>query len=297
MKVNLPKIYSQLDPLWKNKTFGAGATIGDYGCLLTCVSMASSYFGHYETPVSLADKVDFSGNLWIWGQLTAVYSDITYQGMKNTPDQLTKEQMDEIRSIIDAGYPVFLQIDVVPSTSTLDEHWVLAVDYNGDDFIIVNPYGGYTHKITDYGIKPQLLIWAYTHYRGKLPTSTQPADDALTECLTQHTKLVTECELLKKQLTEKDTVISTQSSELLKSKETLTKALEQSDIYKDRWEKSDALREKWLGLYNQVKDNYDSCVKDRTTFQKQLTECLNKGDLTWGELLIKIWEKLTNIKI
>ena len=190
MKINLPKIYSQLDTQWANKTFGAGVKIKDYGCLLCCVAMVSCYFGHEETPDSLASKVKWEGNLWIWSELSKLYPDIKYQGLTNTFDLLTKAQMDFIKDRIDEGYPVFLQIDAVPTTSKLDEHWILAVDYNGDDFTIVNPWGGSVHPITNYGEQPQRIIYAYAYYTGK-PIQSQ--SDALTECLNQHTILVDLC--------------------------------------------------------------------------------------------------------
>lgn len=167
MKIKLPKLFNQLDPQWKDKKFGTSATIGQYGCLVSCVAMICQYYGKVETPATLVDKVKFSGNLWIWKELERVYPDITYQGLINTPDPLTKQQMDFIRGKIDEGYPVLLQIDSIPTTSKLDEHWVLAIDYNGDDFIIANPWGGIVQPITSYGEKPQKIIYAYSWYKGK----------------------------------------------------------------------------------------------------------------------------------
>jgi len=145
------------------------------------------------------------------------------------------------------------------------------------------------------GSNSHLKDYNYNHVLGWLRYKEQ--NDPLTECLTQHTKLVTECDLLKKQLTEKDTVISNTQLELTKVREELAKSSAEAIDYKGKYESADKLRDKWLGLYNQVKDNYDSCVKDRTTFQKQLTECLNKGELTWGELILKIWNKIKGVKI
>lgn len=171
MKIQLPKTYSQNDPLWKNKILGTAGTIGQYGCLIACAAMMSTYFGHEETPDSLNEFLKnhagySQGNLYVWTAITNRYADIVFQGLIKTPDALTKAQMDAIRMIIDQKYPVFLKIDVVPTTSKLDEHWVLAVDYDGDDFIIQDPWDGSQKRITSWGVQPQKLIYGYGYYSG-----------------------------------------------------------------------------------------------------------------------------------
>lgn len=171
MKINLPKLYSQQDPTWRGRTLGSALTIGNAGCLLTCIAMVVSYFGHEETPATLDDKLDnnggYSGNLFVWGAVPKLYSDIFYKGLVATPTELTLAQMDFIKGQIDKKMPVLLQIDNIPQTSVLDEHWILAVDYDGDDFIIVDPWDGATKRITSWGVKPQTLIYAYACYEGK----------------------------------------------------------------------------------------------------------------------------------
>jgi len=179
MKINLPKIYSQNDERWKNKTLGTKGTIGAYGCLLTDIAMLCVYFGKNETPDTLNEKLKanggfVNGNLYVWGALTKIFPDITYQGQVLTPDPLTKTQMDFIRARINEGYPVVLQIDAIPSTSQLDEHWILAVDYDGDDFIVVDPWDGAVKRITSWGVQPQKLIYAYAWYKG---TPAKPTGD------------------------------------------------------------------------------------------------------------------------
>ena len=186
MKIQLPKKYSQNDPSWKNKTQGTKGTIGAYGCLITDVAMMLCLYGHDETPATLNDKLKSNGgyangNLFVWGAINNMYKDVAYGGQVQTFDPLTKSQMDFIKGKIDKGYPVILQIDTIPSTSQLDEHWILAIDYEGDDFMVQDPWDGATKRITSWGVKPQDLIYAYAYYTGKpisisKPTMTIEAD-------------------------------------------------------------------------------------------------------------------------
>lgn len=171
MKIQFPKTYSQNDPQWRNLILGSRGTIGEYGCLVADAAMVCTYFGHEETPETLNEKLRRNngyqnGNLFVWGAITALYPDIAYQGQVQTPDPLTASQMDAIRSALDNKFPVFLQIDTIPSTSGLDEHWVLAVGYDGDDFIVQDPWDGAEKRITSWGVPPQELIYAYAYYAG-----------------------------------------------------------------------------------------------------------------------------------
>lgn len=188
MKVNLPKLYTQVG----NSTPIGNSTINAIGCLTVDAAMAATYFGHSIDPTTLARSVTYQGNLWIWSELTRLFPDIIYKGQVFTPSLLTDAQMNQIKGLIDKGYPVFLQIQ----TPSIPEHWMLAVDYNGDDFLCADPLKNppVIHPITDYGISPRTVIYAYAWYEGKLPTS----GDALAECLRQHTVLVTENDNLKR---------------------------------------------------------------------------------------------------
>ena len=188
MKPKLPTLYTQIG----NQTPIGNSTINNIGCLTVDAAMAATYFGHAIDPSTLAKSVTYQGNLWTWIGLSKLYPDIVYKGQIQTPEILTDLQMNQIKGLIDKGYPVFLQIQ----TDTIPEHWLLAVDYNGDDFLCADPLKNpaIIHPITDYGLPPKEVIYAYAWYEGKLPVT----GDALSECLRQHGILVGQLEQVKR---------------------------------------------------------------------------------------------------
>lgn len=182
-KLTLPITFSQNDTRWKNSPLGTKGTIGSVGCLMCDATMAVSYYGFKETPLTFNEKMTQNGgydkgNLLIWSAVPRLFAGLKYSGQWSNSQALTQAQMDQIRGAIDKGYPVFLQIDTIPSTSGLDEHWILAVGYDGDDFIIQDPWDGAEKRITSWGVTAQKLIWAWCWYEGK-PAETQPAEGCL----------------------------------------------------------------------------------------------------------------------
>lgn len=171
MKINLLTKYFQNDPQFSSHQLGS-STIGLIGCLLCDITNILNLFGHNINPNELADWLrdnqGLSGNFFKWDAIPRLYSDIKLGGViAGLTDPLTKSQMDAIRNKVDKGWPVLLQIDTIPSTSDLDEHWVDVVDYDGDDFIVFDPWDGATKRITSWGVAPQNLIYAYAWYEGK----------------------------------------------------------------------------------------------------------------------------------
>lgn len=146
-------------------------------------TMVVNYYGFRETPLTMNQKLTenggyMSGNLFVWGAIPKLFPGLKYKGKWSNKNPLTQAQMNQIREAINKGYPVFLQIDTIPSTSALDEHWVLAIGYDGDDFIIQDPWDGAEKRITSWGVTPQKLIYSWCWYEGK-PAETDPAEGCL----------------------------------------------------------------------------------------------------------------------
>lgn len=179
IKIKLPRVFGQMEAPWNTQILGNSGTIGDYGCLETDATMVADYFGQNFDPGSLNDYLKknggYSGNLLIWAAFASLFG-LKYAGQVQTPNALTADQMNQIRSTIDKGYPVFLQIDTIPATSKLDEHWILAIGYDGDDFIVQDPWDKATKRITSWGVQPQKLIYAYCWFEGKVPAQPSTGD-------------------------------------------------------------------------------------------------------------------------
>jgi len=194
-KITLPKTFSQNDPRWKASMLGSKGTIGAFGCLMTDAATIANYYGANEDPLTLNEKLKANGgyqggNLFVWGVFANLFG-LKYSGKFSNPSDLTKAQMDQIKAAIDKGYPVLLQIDTIPATSQLDEHWILAIGYDGDDFIVQDPWDGVKKRITSWGVAPQKLIYDWCWYEGKVPSAaTQQNNQTITITTAERDHLV-----------------------------------------------------------------------------------------------------------
>jgi len=118
----------------------------------------------YDAPINNPSQK----NLFNWYVFSTLFG-LKFSGQIFTPNALTTAQMDQIKKTVDKKYPVFLCIDTIPATSGLDEHWILIIGYDGDDFIVFDPWDGQVKRITSWGVKPQDLIYIYCWYEGPVP--------------------------------------------------------------------------------------------------------------------------------
>jgi hypothetical protein len=137
---------SQRDPRWADKRLGqpgSNLTIGQWGCLLTCYAMIANTFGYQDTPAQLNDHMVRRGgfmdvNVTKWNALSTVYSDIVYGGKLGS----SPEVINHIDASLLEGRPVAVQVDFTSSTpyTDNDQHWVLIVGKDGDDYRINDPW-------------------------------------------------------------------------------------------------------------------------------------------------------------
>lgn len=139
---------SQRDPLWIEARLGQGGSpkkIGEWGCLLTCFTMVANAFEKNVTPVQLNHAMTSKGgflNLYLtkWNALSSVYTDIVYEGKFHGSS--THDLTARIDASLAQGRPVTVQVDFTSETpyAENDQHWVLIVRKDGDDYRINDPW-------------------------------------------------------------------------------------------------------------------------------------------------------------
>ena len=177
---------SQNDPRWKTTRLGdshSQQTIGKWGCLLSSLSMVANSYGKDVTPAQLNSRMLRKG-LFLdhcatpWNVLSQLYSDIIYAGRVETRNDANITQ--RIDAALKAGNPVPVQVDYTPNSpySPNDQHWVVVVGREGQDYRINDPWvypSAETSMRQRYGRQGKLLrhsIIAALFYRG---AAAQPA--------------------------------------------------------------------------------------------------------------------------
>lgn len=206
MILNVP-IFGQRDPKWKTKPLGtSSSTLGDFGCLVTCLAMLAKYYGKDTDPdrlnTALVNIKGFAAssaaptqfNLYKWYEgITKLYTDITITKLQATPYVLTGTDFNAIKAEIDAGRPVILQVDMIPNTAVVDMHFVLLIGYEGDTYYVNDPWYGDKANLTRYGV-PAKAIQQYVFHNGPIPVPGN--SDTIPVLKTDFERMRTKCDIL-----------------------------------------------------------------------------------------------------
>jgi hypothetical protein len=137
------KRFSQTDPQWKKNLLGfdKSSTIGDFGCLLTSITILASNYGFNETPASLNEKLKgvkgFQGAFLMPYTISSVMPGIVYKSYldcKNQPAPLA-----EIDTWLAMGKPVIIEVDWSPQ-SGVQTHYMVVYGKKDGDYLIQDPY-------------------------------------------------------------------------------------------------------------------------------------------------------------
>lgn len=234
-KLQLKETFSQRDPRWSGIMLGNNTqlpyTIGNYGCLLTVLTIYLCALGRYETPVTLQDKLRSVGGFtpnsgeFIWNSLVKVYGDIaiSYQSPRYT-SAVPDNEIENIKRLIDAGGYVITEIDFNPSTVSEEPHYVGIYGYSDTDFYIIDPWTGSTTVLSIYG-DIKRVVYRFTVYskplQDDIPVVQAPSIDwspltAVNGALTTPQAAADFIKNLHLQIEKRDTAIQAKDIEITK---------------------------------------------------------------------------------
>lgn len=180
MIMTIPAL-SQKDDRWRYDQLGtSNTTIGGYGCLITSVSMMLKYFG-FDTDPSRLNKLlkenggFHNGNLFEWGTLERLFPGVSGY------TRFEYAALDKIDAKLAQKIPVIINVDYVPNTPAIDEHWVLVVGKENGSYIINDPKDGAQLRFEDRYGDPKGKIYNVCTYNftGNVAPIPQPEPEAV----------------------------------------------------------------------------------------------------------------------
>jgi len=168
MKLNILPL-NQRDSRWSSKKLGTSSVnIGGYGCVITCISMLCTYYGHEVTPDQLNQMLINVGgfaqtNLMIWEKLHDLFPDIKWDGRIDCPD--VPAPLETIDSYLNKSMPVIVCVDFDPKEG-LQQHFVLIIGKENNDYFINDPWTGETYFFTAKYGDPAKGIYGLRLYSG-----------------------------------------------------------------------------------------------------------------------------------
>jgi len=131
----------QKDPRWKNILLGYSKTmtIGGWGCLIVTLAMRLGL-----TPDVVNDRLKavggFTGANVYWQMVQVAFPELT--DFEYVECYWTPAPLDRIDSRLAEGIPVHVHVDLYNETAEMEQHWVLLIGKNGDDYIMNDPWTG-----------------------------------------------------------------------------------------------------------------------------------------------------------
>lgn len=178
-----PFIYSQRDPAWASQRLGtvAGATIGQYGCILTCQAMKAGYYGHEIKPNALDDiftqrGIYQSGDLLPDVGVHQVFDDIQLIDTKVYSGPADMNYLKQLS--LDPTITVTIEVDFDHDPNDgIQTHFVELDSYDGTTLIIYDPWYGTTDNFTThYGNNAPVTIQKFAVYKGTVAKPQIPVD-------------------------------------------------------------------------------------------------------------------------
>lgn len=156
-------LYSQRDPEWRDEEYAPGYTFGAKGCLVTCVAMIASYAGYTDTPPQIATMLReqhcfVGGNLSNPQYIPIAYPALQWDGAVDWRKKAA--DLDALRDYVNQG-PTVVEIEFVPGGAQPpdDQHFVIALDFEGDDLWIADPWDGSETLLLERYVERYAVNW------------------------------------------------------------------------------------------------------------------------------------------
>ncbi len=172
--------YAQRDNRWKNDKLGTSSvTVGDFGCAITAIAMMDSAFDPKDpwNPRQVNNYFTQKGgyankNLVIWSMIERLLPNSDYLGADWTPN--SDAPVGKIRTHLDSGGLALLQVGFGGDAAKM--HFVLAVGYEGDDIIFMDPWYGPHHRFSNrrYGLNSAKAINVTHYFSDGIPNAPAP---------------------------------------------------------------------------------------------------------------------------
>jgi len=131
--------FSQQDPRWKDIRFG-DTTIGANGCLISDIAMMLKYLGLDTDPAKLVAWLKSNGglygNLFVWKSVEKLLPGLKFilKYIGSHPDKIDES--------LSRKMPCLVHVDYDPTTSLIDQHWILIVDKVDGRYVAIDPKDG-----------------------------------------------------------------------------------------------------------------------------------------------------------
>lgn len=167
---------AQRDPRWKDHQLGTSdKTIGSHGCVITDATMMCRHFGIDIDPAGMNTWLKANGgyqntNWFYWYVLNKLDPRISFG------HRYEYAALDKVDAQLAKGIPSIVNVDLIPATSVLDEHWVLVVGKVGGSYIINDPWYGTQFKFEEkYGNpKTGMRIVCTYNFAGEVAPIPEP---------------------------------------------------------------------------------------------------------------------------
>jgi hypothetical protein len=178
------KYLSQRDPRWNTIKMGdSQVDIGHYGCLITCIAMASQFFGKPMTPDEIANHKDWFNSLGSFIWIKSDFPLMSFRWREGSESPMEKKKLPDMNMIksylshsdnrpSDYNRVVILQV-------ANESHWVLGLWEVDGDIMCIDPWFGKTCKVIEtYGNITGAALFVKWDKSKPLPAWRGPAPTA-----------------------------------------------------------------------------------------------------------------------